>query len=241
VEIYPILPTEAVVEAARQNEDAGVMRFSLVTSGRKVSETDIDKFCEQYRAIQKNTQIHLCASMGLLGASEMRKLREAGVERYHCNLETGKSFFPKLCSTHTTEQKKATMRHAMEAGMEVCSGGIIGMGESMADRIEMAIELRELGVKSVPVNLLNPIAGTALENAAPLSESEILATMAIYRFLLPDAFLRFAGGRINMSESFQKTALKSGMNACIVGTMLTTQGPQVQRDFEMFRELSFQT
>jgi biotin synthase len=228
-----------VVEAARQNENAGVMRFSLVTSGRKVSASDIDKFCVQYQEIQKNTDIHLCASMGLLDLEEMRKLRAAGVERYHCNLESGKSFFPKLCTTHTTEQKKQTMKNAMEAGMEVCSGGIIGMGEAMADRIEMATELRELGVKSVPVNLLNPIAGTALENAAPLSENEILATMAIFRFLLPDAFLRFAGGRINMSPGFQRTALRSGMNACIVGTMLTTQGPEMQRDFEMFRETGF--
>ena len=171
----------------------------------------------------------------------MLLLKNAGISRYHCNLETAPSFFPKLCSTHTVEDKKQTLLNAKECGLDICSGGIIGMGESMEQRVELAHELRLLGVKSVPINILTPIKGTALENATPLSDEEILTTIAVFRFVLPDAFIRFAGGRINMSEELQTRALQAGINAAIVGDMLTTAGTSIKTDFEMFRKFGFYT
>jgi len=239
IETYPIKDESEVLDCALQNDIKGVKRFSLVTSGRKVEKAEMEKFCKMYKSIHEKTGLKLCASMGLIGKEEMLMLKEAGVSRYECNLETASSFFPELCTTHTSEEKKATLRLAKECGMEICSGGIIGMGESMEQRVELACELRELGVKSVPINILNPIKGSALENAKPLSEEEILTTMAVFRFVLPDAFIRFAGGRINMSGTLQKKALQSGINASLVGGLLTTPGSNINEDYEMFKDLGY--
>jgi len=239
IETYPIKNEDEVLDCAVQNDIKGVKRFSMVTSGRKVGKEEMEKFCQMYNRIREKTGLKLCASMGLVGKEEMLMLKEAGVSRYECNLETASSFFSKLCTTHTSEEKKTTLRLAKECGMEICSGGIIGMGESMEQRVELACELRELGVKSVPINILNPIKGSALESAKPLSEEEILTTMAIFRFVLPDAFIRFAGGRINMSESLQKKALQSGINASLVGGLLTTPGSNINEDYEMFKTLGY--
>jgi biotin synthetase len=239
IETYPIKAEDEVLDCAVQNDIKGVKRFSMVTSGRKVEKAEMEKFCKMYNNIREKTGLKLCASMGLIGREEMLMLKEAGVSRYECNLETASSFFSELCTTHTSEEKKATLRLAKECGMEICSGGIIGMGESMEQRVELACELRELKVKSVPINILNPIKGSALENAKPLSEEEILTTMAVFRFVLPDAFIRFAGGRINMSPSLQKKALQSGINASLVGGLLTTPGSNINEDYKMFETLGY--
>jgi biotin synthase len=239
IETYPIKDEDEVLDCAVQNDIKGVKRFSMVTSGRKVEKEEMEKFCKMYNRIREKTGLKLCASMGLIGMEEMLMLKEAGVSRYECNLETASSFFPELCTTHTSEEKKATLRLAKECGMEICSGGIIGMGESMEQRVELACELRELRVKSVPINILNPIKGSALENAKPLSEEEVLTTMAVFRFVLPDAFIRFAGGRINMSGALQKKALQSGINASLVGGLLTTLGSNINEDYEMFETLGY--
>jgi biotin synthase len=239
IETYPIKDESEILDCAVQNDIKGVKRFSMVTSGRRVEKKEMEKFCEMYKRISEKTSLKLCASMGLIGREEMLMLKEAGVSRYQCNLETASSFFPKLCTTHTSKEKKTTLRIAKECGMEICSGGIIGMGESMEQRIELACELRSLGVKSVPINILNPIKGSALENAKPLSEEEILTTIAVFRFVLTDAFIRFAGGRINMSENLQKKALQSGINASLVGDLLTTLGSNINKDYEMFENLGY--
>jgi biotin synthase len=239
IETYPIKAEDEVLDCAVQNDIKGVKRFSMVTSGRKVEKAEMEKFCKMYNNIREKTGLKLCASMGLIGREEMLMLKEAGVSRYECNLETASSFFSELCTTHTSEEKKATLRLAKECGMEICSGGIIGMGESMEQRVELACELRELSVKSVPINILNPIKGSALENAKLLSEEEILTTMAVFRFVLPDAFIRFAGGRINMSLSLQKKALQSGINASLVGGLLTTPGSNINEDYKMFETLGY--
>ncbi|MDR0517056.1 MAG: biotin synthase BioB [Fibromonadaceae bacterium] len=239
IKTYPIKSGDEIFDCATQNDIKRVKRFSLVTSGRKVKKNEMEKFCEMYKRIREKTDLRLCASMGLIGKEEMLMLKNAGVSRYQCNLETASSFFPTLCSTHTSEEKKATLRLARECGLDICSGGIIGMGESMEHRVELACELRDLKVKSVPINILNPIKGSALENAKPLSEEEILTTIAIFRFVLPDAFIRFAGGRINMSEALQKKALQAGINASLVGGLLTTPGPDIDKDYEMFESLGY--
>jgi len=239
IETYPMKSQDEVLTCAMQNAAKGVKRFSLVTSGRKVNKKEMEKFCEMYKIISERTNLKLCASMGLIGKEEMQMLKEAGVSRYQCNLETSPSFFKTLCTTHTIEDKKQTLLRAKECGMELCSGGIIGMGETMEQRIELALELRDLKVKSVPVNILNPIKGSALENAKPLSDEEILTTIATFRFVLPNAVIRFAGGRINMSESLQVRALRAGVNGAIVGDLLTTIGTGIDKDFEMFKTAGY--
>lgn len=227
---YNIIDKEEVLSAAKQNITQGIRRFSLVTSGRKVSDTDMPAFIDIYRQLACETDLYLCASMGLLNADQMRKLYEAGVRRYHCNLETCEEFFPTLCTTHTPAQKKETIRAAREAGLQVCSGGIIGMGETMSHRIDLALELRELDVDSVPVNILNPIKGTPLENTPLISEEEVIRSMAIFRFLLPDKTIRFAGGRARMSAASNERMLTGGVNGILMGDMLTSVGNSVAED-----------
>lgn len=233
---YNFIDTDEALEAAMQNERNGVRRFSLVTSGRAVSKKDLEKFCDLYRRISEKTGLYLCASMGLLDEEGMRMLKEAGVKRYHCNMETSSGFFRSLCTTHTPEDKKKTISAARRCGMEVCSGGIIGMGETMADRIDFAFELKELDVDSVPVNILNPIKGTPLEKTPLISEEDVIRTVALFRFILPTKSLRFAGGRKRLSHSSMLRILKGGMNGAMVGDLLTSLGNDLSEDRKLFRE-----
>lgn len=231
---YNMINQKEALEAAHANEKAGVKRFSLVTSGKRVSEKDMPAFCDIYRQIGKETNLYLCASMGLLSKSQLEELKKAGVKRYHCNLETSEGYFPKLCTTHTPQEKKKTIKAAREAGMAICSGGIIGMGESMDDRLDLAFELRELDVDSVPINILNPIKGTPLESQPLISEEEVIRTVALFRFILPDKTLRFAGGRARLSKTSMLRILRGGMNGALMGDMLTSVGNNVAEDKELF-------
>ena len=233
---YNTIDQDEVMRAAAENEKAGIRRFSLFTSGKRVTERDMPPFLDIYKRLRRETSLYLCASMGLLDEEQMHRLREAGVKRYHCNLETSARFFPNLCTTHTPEEKKATIRAARAAGLQVCSGGIIGMGESMEDRIDLALELRELDVDSVPLNILNPIKGTPLEHQPLISEEEVIRTVAVFRFLLPRKTLRFAGGRMRLSRESTARILRGGMNGALMGDMLTSIGNQVADDKRLFAE-----
>lgn len=236
---YEIVDTQRMLDLAKAYDQYGVKRFSLVTSGRRVSLKDADKFCDDYRQLQETTGLRLCASMGLVDKETLQKLKDAGVERYHCNMETSAAYFKTLCTTHTPDDKRRTIEAAKEVGMTVCSGGIIGMGETMRQRLEMAFELREMGVNSVPINVLNPIPGTPLEHTPLISDEEIVRTVAVYRFILPDKVLRFAGGRARLPRTTVEHILRGGMNGAMIGDLLTTTGNDEADDFRLFRECGF--
>lgn len=237
---YNFIDEEEVMQAAHANQKNGVQRFSLVTSGKAVNNKDLSAFLNIYRRLNAETNLYLCASMGLLDEDQLRRLKECGVQRYHCNLEASKEFFPKLCSSHTSEEKKATIRAAKNAGMHICSGGIIGMGEDMEQRINLALELRELDVDSVPINVLNPIKGTPLESTPLLPEDEVVRTVAVFRFLLPTKTLRFAGGRARMSKKSVERMLTGGINGALMGDMLTSVGNTVDEDKQTFTKLGLE-
>lgn len=238
VEKYELVDRKEVMQQAQKHDSDGVHRYSLVTSGRTISDGNLDQLLDMYREMKKNTTLKLCASMGLLTRSQLRKLKDAGVGHYHCNLETARSNFDSLCTTHSYDEKVETIKTALEEGIQVCSGGIIGMGESFEQRLEMAFELRELGIQSVPINILNPIDGTPLEGTASLSDEEILKTFAIYRFILPASKIRFAGGRLQIRH-LQEQLLKGGVNASLVGDLLTTIGSDVKQDLDDFKKAGF--
>ena len=227
---YPLVSADTLVRAAEFSRSKGIGRFSIVTSGKKLSSAEVAQLCESVRILSEKVGSSLCLSAGLLSETQMRALREAGISRYHCNLESAPSYFGRLCTTHSQEEKIEVLKAARNAGMEICSGGIIGMGETPAQRIELAMALRELGVKSVPVNILAPIKGTPLENMPLISEDDVLRTIAIFRFILPDAALRFAGGRARLSAEATSEAYRIGINASIMGDMLTTAGADIDTD-----------
>lgn len=239
-EVYPLLEYDEIFELAKQNEAEGVKRFSLVCSGKRLSVADIEKVCNIVRKLKEETSLQICASLGLLDETAMKKLYEAGVSRYHCNLETAPSYFPELCSTHTTQDKLTTLMHAKKVGMEVCSGGIIGMGESAKQRIELAFALKGIDLQSVPVNILNPIKGTPLQDTKPLEDEDILRTLAVFRFILPDVQLRFAGGRRALKKEVVGKAMEIAVNSAIVGDMLTTLGNDVEEDKRMIKSKGYE-
>ena len=237
---YPLVNSDDCLKEALHCEKKGVKRFSLVTSGRKPSPNELKEIGSLLTYLKLNSKISLCASLGLLNKNELKKLKEAGLSRYHCNLESSENYFKNLCSTHKFSQKIAVIKAAKEAGIEICSGGIIGMGESMEDRADLALTLKDLEVTSVPLNILHPIPGTPLEKLPLLSDAEILKTIALFRFILPKAYLRLAGGRARLSEQTLKQALYAGINSAIVGDLLTTLGSDIDTDKKRFKEAGYE-
>lgn len=238
-ETYPLLSMGELVEGAKHNEKQGVLRYSIVTSGKRLSDKEVEQVCESIRKIKGETSIEVCVSFGLLQEEQFRKIKEAGASRVHCNLESSARYFPQVCTTHTYEEKIETLKAAKRAGLTICSGGILGLGETMEDRIDMVLTARKLGVKSIPVNLLNPIPGTPYENRKPLTNEEACRCVAVFRFLIPDASIRLAGGRGLLGDQ-GKACFLSGANAAISGDMLTTAGITAETDMNLLHTLGFE-
>lgn len=239
LESYPLLSTEEIVKEAQYNESQGVLRYSIVTSGRKLSDKEVDQVCESIRALCENTNLEICVSFGLLNEEQFRKIKAAGAVRIHCNLESSERYFPEVCTTHTYQDKIDTLKAAKAAGLAICSGGILGLGETPADRIDMVLTARNLGVKSIPVNLLNPIPGTPYEHNAKITDEEARRTVAVFRFLIPDASIRLAGGRGLLADKGEGCFL-SGANAAISGDMLTTSGITIATDMQLLNKLGYE-
>lgn len=238
-EVYDMLNEEECSLQAVHNRKQGIKRFSLVASGRTQSHKEIDHLVSIYRTIKKNTDIHCCASLGLLDEDKLQKLYDAGVTTYHCNMEASTKYFKYLVTTHTHEEKIKTIQAARRVGMRICSGGIIGMGESLQERINLALLLRNLQVYSIPINVLHAIPGTPLEKAEPLTEEEYLTCVALFRFINPRAYLRFSGGRIQIPIETVRKAMYIGINAAITGDMLTTPGARCQEDMQLIKEMGY--
>lgn len=238
VEAHPFLPAQDILAEGKCNEESGIYRYSVVTVGRGVHGKDLEKSLEAYRLLRKETNLALCVSHGLQSVEEMRALKEAGVTQIHSNLETSRRYFPQICSTHTYQDKVDNVLRAKEAELKVCSGGILGLGETWQDRLDLALELAGLEVDSIPLNLLRPIPGTPLENVELISEEDVIRATAIFRYLNPTAWIRIAAGRDRFPDGGEKF-FRAGANAAITGNMLTIEGTTITGDLELIERLGF--
>ncbi|WP_432204591.1 biotin synthase BioB [Cetobacterium somerae] len=237
--VYDLTNKEKALDLALNVYDEGANRFSLVTSGKGLfTNKETQELTDIYKHLKANCEIHLCASHGLLTKESAEALKKSGVKTYHHNLETSRDFYDKICTTHTFQDRINTILVAQEAGLEVCSGGIFGLGESRRDRLSMAFELKKLNIKSIPLNFLTPIPGTPMAHYKPLEPMELIKTIAIYRFIIPDAYLRYAGGRLQLGE-FEIQGIKGGINSALTGNFLTTTGSTISSDKEMVLKEGF--
>jgi len=236
--VYPLMEINEVLKRARAAEAAGANKLSFVTSGPGVeTEEEFERVCDSISAITRETSLDRCASLGALDREQLERLKAAGLQSLHHNIETAESHFDSICSTHSYSDRIRTVGLAKKVGFYVCSGGIFGMGESAEQRIEMAFALRELDVDSVPLNFLNPIPGTKLEKAEPLSALDILKTIGMFRFVLPDKDIRVCGGRERNLRSLQPLMYVAGANCAMLGNYLTTPGRDSSEDLEMIADL----
>ena len=234
-----LLNMEEILSYAKLLEGYGVKRLSLVTSGKGLNDDDLKKFLPIYRMLGENTRLSLCASHGIITPEQAKRLKENGVTRYHHNLETGESYFPNVCTTHTYRERLNTISIAMDADLEICCGGLIGLGESVQDRIELAFTLKELGVKSIPLNVLMPVSGTPLENNEIVAAADLLKTVALFRCINPAAKIRFAGGRPLFDIQTQMKSLKYGFDTLMVGDYLTKKGMEIESDINNLENNGF--
>jgi biotin synthase len=236
VPAYPLLPPERLLEAARKAAPLGALRIGIVTSGNALSERDFAGVCRSIETLSALSPIPFCASLGALIPARARSLRSAGLRRYHHNVETSRRRFPSLCSTHSWEQRVETIRNAAGADLEVCAGGIFGAGEDWGDRADMALELRELAPASVPLNFLMAAAGTPLQDEPPLPPEDILRTVALFRFAMPDRDIRFAAGRAHLGDR-RDLIFQAGANGLMIGDFLTKPGIDPMEDRKLLDKL----
>jgi len=234
---YPFIGKEAIIQGARQAKAAGAHMFGIITSGTRVKNEE--EWKEIYGAVREinNLGIKPCVSLGMLDRDQARKLKEAGLFRYHHNLETARSYFDTICTTHAYQENIDTIMAAQSAGLYTCSGGIIGMGESMEQRIELAMTLKELNVDCIPFNILDPRPGTPLQDMEHISPLELLVTIAIFRFVLPDKDIKLCGGKETNLRQLLPLGIVAGCNSLMIGNYLTTPGRSPELDIEIVRDL----
>ena len=239
IECHPLLDVDTVKKAAMSAKENGANHFCIVTSGTEPTRKDFENILKMVTEVASIDGLHCCASLGLLSEDEIKELKDAGLERYNHNINTSENYHKNICSTHNFEDRVHTIEMIKKHGIEACCGVIIGMGESREDRIDMALSLKKLNPKTVPINFLNPIKGTPLEDYEnKIDEEEILKTICIFRIVLPKTLLRYAGGRTTrLSKYNQKLGIIAGINSLLVGNYLTTTGSKSEEDEKMLEQL----
>ncbi len=235
--VYDYIPREELVSQAQRAREWGVSDFGVVSKGWGLRSTkERHRLADYFAALDEHSDVGRCASLGVLTADTAGELKAMGLENYHHNLEAAESFFDQVCTSHSYAENIDTIRHAREAGLRVCAGGILGMGESLEQRVELALSLRELGVESVPMNFLSPVEGTPMGDRQPMQPYEILRAIATFRYLLPRAEIRIAGGRQFLGD-MQSMIFMAGASGAMIGDYLTTHGRSVDDDLKMFDDL----
>lgn len=238
IESYPLVEVEEVRKVALEAKSNHVSRFAIVTSGKTPDESDFDKMLEMIEEINKIEGLRSCASIGILTDEQAKRLAETGLKRFHHNINTSESYYPEICTTHTWRDRYNTCKLIKKYGMELCCGVILGMGESVEQRIEMALELAEIQPNSIPINILMPIPETPFENYGDkIDEENVLRTLAVFKIANPNSVLRFCGGRMRLSEENQRKALNTCVEGIMVGNYLTTIGKAPEEDIKTMHEL----
>ena len=241
IESYPLIPVEDVIKAAEESRENKADRFAIVTSGKTPDEEDFDKILAMIKALNKVEGIKSCASIGILNEEQAKALADAGLKRFHHNINTSESYYPSVCTTHTWPDRLNTCKLVKKYGMELCCGVILGMGESVEQRVEMALELAEIEPDSIPINILMPIPETPFENYYDkIDEENILRTLAVFKIANPNSILRFCGGRMRLSEENQEKALKTCIEGILIGNYLTTLGKKPYEDIKPITKLGKQ-
>ena len=233
VRIYPLMDEKDMTARALVMAAAGATYFSMVTSGERLTDNEIDVICAATAEIKSKTSLTVCGSLGLLTRDQAERLKKSGMTNYHHNLETAESFFPRICTTHTYAEDIETLKAATSSGMHACSGGILGLGESWEQRVELAFTLKKLGAHRIPLNFLHPIPGTRLEHQSPLSPMDALKAIALFRFIHPKTDITICGGREHTLKDYQSWIFMAGANGVMIGNYLTTQGRDMGMDLEM--------
>jgi len=241
VQTYPLVEEETVLKRAKEVEAMGAQKYCLVTAQRELKDKTFDKILSTFKALREKTNLGIDASIGLLTDEKVRRLKEAGVTMVNHNLETSERHFSHICSTHDYNERKNTVRFVKKHGLQACSGGIIGMGETLEDRVDLAFTLKELDVDIVPLNIMNPRPGTPLENIEKIHPMAVIKTIAVFRFLLPEKVIKLSGGReVNLGDEWQPLALRAGANGMIIGGYLTTEGGESAKDLKMLERAGYQ-
>ena len=236
IKTYPLLDEEEIVKSAIESEKGGATRYSMVTSGYMLTDEELDVISRSAAAIAKETRLTVCASLGILNEAMAARLAKAGIAVYHHNLETARSFFGSVCTTHNYDEDITTVKVAKTAGMKACSGGILGLGETWEQRVELAFTLKELDVDGIPINFLNPIPGTRMGDRPLLTPLEALKCIALFRFVNPDRNILICGGREVTLRDYQSWAMLVGANGLMIGNYLTTQGRNIKMDTDMVKD-----
>ncbi len=238
---YKLMSVEEVVDAAKAFEKKGAENFCVVTSGGELDDEEFEQILKMYEGLSKETKMNLDGSLGFLTPERVTRLKEAGLRRFNNNLQSSREFYPNIVTTHTYDKRLESLDFLRDGNVEICSGGILGMGESREDRIKLAFELKPYHPHCLPMNILDPRPGTPLENTPKSDPMEMVKTISVYRFIHPKSNIKLAGGReVNLGNKYQKKALQGGANGLIIGGYLTTEGDEIAADFEMLKECGFE-